>query len=238
MRVRTVLALAGASALAAVAAAAALAAGTASQAPIVYVRIEGAKKTLQEASAIEPTKGWVTKDGAPRGKCPNRSAQGALDQDTNHRWNGTWYSSYNEYLITSIRGEKPTGHDFWEIYVNNRSASKGACDLKLRFGEQLLFADTNGKEGASAIETLGKATAGGTFRVKLLGYPSKGTTKPKPLSGVRITGTSTVPPHSVQTERTNSDGVARFTAQKPEKVIVRAAPKGYIRTETVVAAGP
>jgi hypothetical protein len=205
---------------------AAAAAGTASHGTTVTVRIEGVKKTLELARPIKSDTRSITKYGAPKGKCPGRSAQGALDAATGGHWKGTWYSQYNEYLITSILGEKPSGHNFWEIFVGHRAATKGACDLALRSGEQLIFADTDGKEQPSALEVPSSATAGTAFTVKLVGYSSEG--KAQPLSGVRIEG------NGVHSTKTNSGGVAKVTAQNAGKPVLRAAPAGYIRSEAVV----
>ena len=199
---------------------------TASHGTVVTIRIEGAKKTLQLASVIKSDTGSITKYGAPKGKCPGRSAQGALDAATGGRWKGTWYSQYNEYLITSILGEKPSGHNFWEIFLGHTAATKGACDLPLRSGEQLLFADTSGKEQPSALTAPSSATAGTAFSVKLVGYSSKGDARP--LSGVRITG------NGITGTKTNSRGVAKVTAQSAGKPVLKAAPTGYIRSEAVV----
>jgi len=226
MRRTTVLVLAGTAVVAAGASAVAEAGG-ASHGPIVTVRIEGAKKTLQRSIPIKTGTGWITKYGAPKGKCPARSAQGALDVVTHGRWKGTWSTQFNEYFVTSILGEKPAGHDFWEIFVNNTAASKGGCDLKLQRGEQLLFADTSGKDQPSALTAPRSATVGTAFAVRLVGYSSKG--KARPLSGVSITG------NGIRGAKTNSHGVARVSARRKGKPVLRAAPKGYIRSEAVVS---
>ena len=42
-------------------------------------------------------------------------------------------------FITSILGAKPKSPDFWSISVNGKSASSGACGIKLKAGEKLLF---------------------------------------------------------------------------------------------------
>jgi len=196
--------------------------------PAVGIRIEGSNKTLLLSRQAQGRSGSITKYGAPRGKCPGDSAQGALDVATHGNWTGTWYASYHEYLITSIDGEKPSGSNFWEIFVNNRAASKGACDIKLRRGQQLLFADTSGKQYPSALKVVGMFTGPSSAKVlvKLLGYDAHG--KSKPLAGVRITG------NGVQSAKTSARGEAKLTDNHPGRLVLRAAPKGYIRSEAVV----
>ena len=222
MKRRTLLAIAGVVAVVAVAGTGALAAGGS---PTVTLRIEGAKKTLLVPTDVKAGHGSITKYGAPKGQCPAQSAQGALDVATHGDWKGKWYPSYHEYLITSIRGETPKGHDFWEFFVDDKSSNVGACDVKLHAGEQLLFADTDGKSYPSALKAPSSVESGESFEVTLVGFNAKGNAKP--LSGVKLTGGGT---HAT----TNSHGKASITDKKPGTLVLTASPKGYIRTEVVV----
>jgi Domain of unknown function (DUF4430) len=198
---------------------------TATSGPAVTIRIEGLRKTLVLPKQVRTRSGSITKYGAPNGKCPARSAQGALDVATHGHWKGTWSSQFSEYFITSILGENPSGHDFWEIFVNNKAASKGACDLKLKAGEQILFADTDGSHNASALHAPASHAVGSPFTVRLLGYSKTGS---KPLTGVRITG------NGISPVKTNGHGVAKVTSRHRGNLVLRASPQGYIRTEAVV----
>jgi hypothetical protein len=227
MRRTLVLVLVGTVAMA-VAAGGALAVGRASGAssPAVTIRIEGLHKTLLLPSQVRTGSGSITKYGAPQGKCSASSVQGALDRATHGHWKGTWSSQFNEYFITSILGEKPSGHNFWDIFVNDRSAAKGACDLKLRAGEQLLFADSDGKQTPAVLRASACVAPKSRFKVRLVGRSSKGTARP--LAGVRITG------NGIKSVTTNQNGVAHATAGHKGKLVLRASPRGYIRTETVV----
>ena len=203
--------------------------GATTAGPSVSIRIEGSRRTLVPSNQVRPGSGWITRFGAPRGKCPRQSVQGALNRTTSGQWKGTWNRQYEEYFITSILKEKPSGHNFWEIFVNNKAATKGACDLKLQRGEQILFADTNGKRHPSALKVTGRYSggSGGTsFAVRLVGYNARG--KAKPLPGVQITG------RGIQPGTTNAQGEAKITDNHPGALLLRAAPKGYIRSETEV----
>jgi len=200
----------------------AVAAGTA-----VTIRIEGRGKTLLLPTTVHTRFGSITKFGAPSGKCPASSGQGALDVGTRGRWVGTWNTQFNEYFITSILGEKPSGHDFWEIFADNKAAQVGACDLKLHAGEQLLFANESGKVNPASLSAPRRVVVGKRFKVKLVGYDAKG--KAKPLSRVLITGDRGIVP--VKTDR---QGSANVIAPLLGNVVLRAAPKGYLRAEAVV----
>ena len=88
----------------------------------------------QDAAAPTPAhgeQGWITKGGTPRGKCPGHTAAGALDVATHGRWTGKYYASVGGIFITSILGVKPKGSDFWELVVNGKVSSKGACGVNL-----------------------------------------------------------------------------------------------------------
>jgi Domain of unknown function (DUF4430) len=108
--------------------------------PTVTVQIKTLTKTLVRPTAVHGHAGWITKGGTPRGKCRASSAAGALDAATHGRWTGKYYASVPGIFITSILGVKPTGSDYWGIFVNNQSSGSGICDIKLRAGERLLFA--------------------------------------------------------------------------------------------------
>lgn len=195
--------------------------------PKVTIRIEGTKKTLLLPSSVRGRSGYITRFGAPSHKCPGQTAQGALDVATHGDWKGTWYSSYNEYFITSILGETPSGHDYWGIFVNGRATTKGACDLRLRAGEQLVFAVTNGKQSPAELRAPSTALRGRKFTVKLVGYTSAG--RAKPLGGISITG------NGIQATKTNGRGVATIIDKHSGVLVLRASPHGYIRTEALVS---
>ena len=135
MHRKTLIALLGAMIIAAVAAGSALAA---SSGPAVHLQIKTLTKTLRQ-TVVHGERGWITRGGTPRGKCPGDSAAGALSAATHGRWSGKYYSSVGGIFITSILGVKPTGSEYWSLYVNGKSSSKGVCSVKLRAGQRLLF---------------------------------------------------------------------------------------------------
>lgn len=113
--------------------------------PKVSITIIGRTKTLLPAKTVQTGSGWITRGGAPSGKCPAASAQGALNVATHGNWKGSWYASYHEYYITAILGDTETTKKYyWGLYVNGKSSSKGACDVKLKAGDKLVFKVTKG----------------------------------------------------------------------------------------------
>jgi uncharacterized low-complexity protein len=136
MNRKTVAALVGALVLAVAVPGAALAAGSG---PAVSVQVKTLSKTLVHATGVHGEKGSVTKGNTPKGKCPGSTAAGALDAATHGKWTGKYSASLHDIFITSILGVKPPGNDFWEILVNGKPASTGACEIKLHAGQRLLF---------------------------------------------------------------------------------------------------
>jgi hypothetical protein len=119
---------------------AATAGAAAAAGPKVTVTVQGKSKTLVAEKKVHTGTGWITRGGAPSGKCSAATAQGALNAATHGNWKGTWYSSYKEYYITGILGDNETSKKYyWALYVDGKLASKGACQVKLKSGDTLLF---------------------------------------------------------------------------------------------------
>jgi uncharacterized low-complexity protein len=135
MNRNTMTALVGAIVIALAVASAALAA---SAGPAVKVQVKTMSKTLRTA-VVHGETGWITRDGAPKGTCSRDSGAGALNVATHGRWAGKYYTSFKDYLVTSILGVKPKGSDFWELLVNGKATSSGICHVTLRAHETILF---------------------------------------------------------------------------------------------------
>jgi hypothetical protein len=136
MNRKTLIALLGAIIVALAAAGGALGA---SAGPAVTVQIKSLTKTLLKPTTEHGEKAAITKWGTPKGKCPGDTAAGALDAATHGKWTGKYYASVGGIFVSSIDGVKPSGSDYWSIYVNGKSASNGICAIKLKAGEKLLF---------------------------------------------------------------------------------------------------
>jgi len=194
----------------------------------VTVRVEGVTHTLLPATVAHAESGSITKGKTPPGACPGSSGAGYFDSATHHRWNGT-YSSGLGVEITNVLGEthKFSAKGFyWGIWVNNKFASTGLCDLKLKPGDQLLLAPAPGTGTTYPIilTAPAKAAAGHGFSVKASYFKSsKG--KAKALKGVKVTDAGSA---------TDSAGAATVTVKKTGKVTLVATLKGYIRAEATV----
>jgi hypothetical protein len=205
-------------AVAAVLAAPALGAGAK-----VSFRVEGATKTLLPATTVAvPTSGSITKGGTPKGSCPEAgTAAGAFNVATHGNWTGKDFSFGIE--VNSILGESVNNRSrYWELFDNNHVANVGICELKVKRGDQLLFASvaTRGKQYPIVLKAPSKATVGKPFQVKAFYYrgASNATT---PLPGVAFTGVKGT---------TNIKGVATVTATKAGKLSLVGSKLGEIRS--------
>jgi hypothetical protein len=218
-----ILTLGGATVALALTPTAALAAGGAK----VTVRIEGSTRTLLAATPVQTHTGSITKAGAPAGACPATSAAGALDLASKSNWTGKFYSSFNDYLISSILGDAPNAKvGYWGIWVDNRYATVGACEIKLKRGDAVLFAVDSVKHHEHPLGLSGPATAtkGQSLKLKVVSYSDAG--QAKPLAGAHLTGTGS-------NLVTNRQGVATITSQNAGKLRFTASDSGYIRSTTL-----
>lgn len=194
----------------------------------VTVRVEGVKHTLLPATVAHTESGSITKGGTPKGSCPGNSAAGYFDSATRHSWNGS-FSSGLGIEVTSVLGEthKFSAKGFyWGIWLNNRFASAGLCDLKPKPGDQLLLAPAPGTGTTFPVVLNAPATAkaGKPFTVKA-SYFKAAKGKATTLQGVKVTDAGAT---------TNKHGTATVTITKPGKVTLTATLKGFIRAEATV----
>jgi hypothetical protein len=206
----------------------------------VSVRVEGTSRTLLSTRTVAaPTTGSITKGGTPSGECPATSAAGALTAATHGNWNGT-YSSGLGIEVTDILGTNAVyDHgSYWEFFVNDRAASEGVCDTKLKAGEQLLFAQVpaKGKSELPIVVTAPETVhAGKPFDVKTFVYTGKGNATravKAHFSATHIAGSSHTA--SLGAGSSNARGVSRLTlAPGATTYSLTASAKGEIRSAAV-----
>lgn len=211
---------------------AAAARGHAAQPNTVTVRVQGVDRTLLAPTAVRIDSGWVTSFGAPAGKCPAASAQGALNAATDGHWFGKWSSEYSEYFVTRILGDlQPGSTDFWALYVNGRLASTGACDTTAHAGDTILFAAVPSKGRTPeviGISLPARARVGQSVRARVVYYTPKGVRRPLAGARVRIDGRQL---------RTNASGRTRaLTVRAPGVSRVVATKRGFITGVALIVA--
>ncbi|HLI61061.1 MAG TPA: hypothetical protein VKV21_15470 [Solirubrobacteraceae bacterium] len=203
-------------------------------APPVSVRVEGATRTLLDARAVTaPSSGSITKGGTPAGACPADSAAGALGRATHGRWNGTYYKGLGIEVTTILGRRLDARRSYWELFVDDRTATKGICETKLRRGESLLFAavPTKGRpELPIVVRAPRTARIGRPFLVRAFVYTGKGNAT-RAVRGLRADW-RTAGHLRVSDARTGRPGELRVTfhgAGSPRATLVVSA-KGEIRS--------
>jgi hypothetical protein len=104
----------------------------------VHVRVEGATKTLVSGRTVTLADAPIIKDGNPDHSCGGLTALGALQAGTGGDWTGTWYDGLG-YTADTIKGFKPAGSDYFELWVNHKLSSVGLCGASLSAGGDVLL---------------------------------------------------------------------------------------------------
>lgn len=73
---------------------------------------------------------------------PGATPTTALD-DSALDWDGVWYASFEDYLVTTIDGIEQTGSEFWLISVNGEATPVGGCQFIVEEGDEVSFSWTD-----------------------------------------------------------------------------------------------
>lgn len=66
----------------------------------------------------------------------------ALDDAARKRhftWDGTWYASFDDFSVDTIKNVSGGGVAYWNIAVNGTSIPVGGCQFKLSAGDKVAF---------------------------------------------------------------------------------------------------
>ncbi|WP_215449697.1 DUF4430 domain-containing protein [Streptomyces sp. ATCC 21386] len=88
--------------------------------------------------------GTHTCDGTNGGAHPTAvpTPTAALDDAARKRgftWDGTWYASFDDFLVETVKGVSGGGVAYWNISVNGTSTPVGGCQFKLNAGDEVAF---------------------------------------------------------------------------------------------------
>ncbi|MEV1067084.1 DUF4430 domain-containing protein [Streptomyces sp. NPDC050263] len=81
-----------------------------------------------------------TNGGANPTAVPTPTA--ALDDAARKRhftWDGTWYASFDDFSVDTIKNVDGGGVAYWNISVNGTSTPVGGCQFKLNAGDKVAF---------------------------------------------------------------------------------------------------
>ncbi|MEO3978268.1 DUF4430 domain-containing protein [Streptomyces sp. CAU 1734] len=94
---------------------------------------------------VTPATGGTHKcDGTNGGQyaTPVPTPTAALDDAARKRhftWDGTWYPSFDDYFVESVKGVSGGPSAYWNISVNGVSTPVGGCQFKLNAGDKVAF---------------------------------------------------------------------------------------------------
>ncbi|MFD4242383.1 DUF4430 domain-containing protein [Streptomyces sp. NPDC058525] len=58
-------------------------------------------------------------------------------------WDGTWYASFDDFSVDTIKEVSGGGSAYWSISVNGTPTPVGGCQFKLKAGDQVAFTWTS-----------------------------------------------------------------------------------------------
>lgn len=187
----------------------------------VTVRVEGATSTLVPSTVVSLPTQPVGLPGKPR--CSGASALAALDLAARGRWSGSYFDSFNSYLVDTIAGEKHRGASYLAFWTNLHEANAGVCAVRPRDGGQILFF-VGGKKGLEPLELRAPKTvrAGRAFTVVVRRWSAKGV--PSRVAHAMVSGAG-------GPVWTNAHGFVRLVGTRP-LLRLRATAPGLVRSET------
>lgn len=188
----------------------------------VSVRVESLARTLVSRS-VTTSRAPVEQDGHT---CSGTSALGALQLATGGRWTATWYDGLG-FSLDSVQGVRPTGSDYWTLWLNGRYATTGLCDSELSAGDQVLefichdaqAPDYSCKNRPLAlVGPRGRVQQGVPTPIRVVELADDGSASPAP--GANVAG-------GVRPARANGRGVAMVTLP-PGQSALRATRAGDV----------
>lgn len=201
----------------------------------VSIRVEGKSRTLVPERRVTVADGPIFKDGNPDHSCNGQSALGALHAGTGGDWGGS-YSEGLGYFVDTIKGEKPGGSDFFQLWVNHRESTVGFCDAVMQPNDEVLVLrqsctyDPETEQCPDEVLPLGirvakKIERGRVRTVKVVAYRPNGRARAERGAVVFVNGK--------RLGRTNRKGRIKVRGTKAGVAKIYAKDKGRVRSETV-----
>jgi len=190
----------------------------------VNVRVEGKTRTLLERN-VDTIAHDVTGDGTGPHRCdgtnggahpsPAPTVTGAFDDAAKKAgvsWQGSWSSSFEDFLINTVGPDSATSSQFWGTALNFKDTDAGGCQVQVKDRDQVLIAfDSFGKTKLQLTGAHG-ARSGHVFALFVL----DGVTGDR-VAGAKVAG------HTTNTQgrvllRIKKRGLYRFKATRPSSI--------------------
>ncbi|MFE4857087.1 DUF4430 domain-containing protein [Streptomyces sp. NPDC056670] len=121
---------------------------------VVTVTVKGHDGTLfngkirTKGHAVTTTGGTHTCDGTNGAKnpAPVPTPTAALDDAAHRRgftWDGTWYASFDDFSVDTIKNVSGGTSAYWNISVNGTPTPVGGCQFALKAGDKVAFTWTS-----------------------------------------------------------------------------------------------
>jgi hypothetical protein len=205
-----------------------LASANATAAPAtVQLRVEGADATIFEGPVktdghkIEQDKnGPQNCDGTNGGIYPTAGPTVTSALDDAVAWDGTWSTSFSDFLISRIGSDKATDTQFWGTALNGSPTELGGCQVQVKNGDEVLWA-FDMFSAKKLLRLTGPRTAkiGKAFKVKVVDTLHGN----KPVKGADVAGV-----------KTNAKGVASLEYSDNGVLEIKAEAKSAVRSNTLV----
>ncbi len=199
----------------------------------VNVRVEGATRTIFDGPVVTdghnlnpPGAGGAHPcDGTNNGAFPaaGPTATAALDDAARaggFSWDGSWDTTFSDFLVNRVGTESATSSQFWGHFVNGKEATAGGCQTRLRAGDETVWVfDAFSKTAILRLQGPTTATTGTpvSFRVT--------DTRPAvtaPAAGASVNGALT-----------GANGIARLTFPAEGIFRVKADRANAVRSNSV-----
>lgn len=193
----------------------------------INLRIEGSSTTVFEGPVT--TDGHVVRpasganrlcDGTNGGANPQPgpTPTSALDDGSrmgSFPWDGDYFDSFSDYLVTQIGPDRSNDSQFFGQYVNSQASQVGGCQEIVKSGDEVLWAfDAFSKAHVLRLSGANTGRTNAPVTVKVVDG-----TDGTPLAGARVGGSST-----------GDDGTAQLTFARPGIYNLKAERSDSVRS--------
>ena len=196
----------------------------------VKLRVEGATQTIFEGDVTTdghdvttPSSGTHKCDGTNGGAnpSPGPTPTTALDDGArlgSYTWDGTWFDSFEDFLVDRVGPDSATQSQFWGQFVNSKPSQVGGCQEIVGAGDEVLWAfDAFSKQHVLRLSGPTSATTGQVVDVTVVDGQDG-----SPVAAAEVRG-----------ELTGTDGHAQFAIGEPGVYSIKATRADSVRSNAI-----
>jgi hypothetical protein len=196
----------------------------------VKLRVEGATQTIFEGNVTTdghdvttPSSGTHKCDGTNNGANPSAgpTPTSALDDGSKlgtYTWDGTWFDSFEDFLVDRVGPDSATSSQFWGQFVNSEASQVGGCQQLVASNDEVLWAfDAFSKQHVLELSGPASATTNEVVEVQVVDGQDD-----SPVAAAEVGGTFTGP-----------DGRATLQFGAPGVYVLKAARDDSVRSNAI-----